>query len=72
MGFTKTHDERLDGVLEYIDKYFAGSKALFEQRIAGLGAQKGAISNGCRSAREIRTRVQPRPSVVTVFEPCCF
>jgi hypothetical protein len=31
MGFTKTHDERLDGVLEYIDKYFAGSKALFEQ-----------------------------------------
>jgi hypothetical protein len=46
MGFTKTHDERLDGVLEYIDKYFAGSKPLFEQRIAGLGAQKSTISNG--------------------------
>jgi hypothetical protein len=45
-GMTKTNDERLDGVLEYIDKYFAGSKALFEQRIAGLGAQKAAISNG--------------------------
>lgn len=42
----KTHDERLDGVLEYVDKYFARSKPLFEQRIAGLGAQKGAISNG--------------------------
>jgi hypothetical protein len=35
MGFTKTHDERLDGVLEYIDKYFAGSKALFDPAASG-------------------------------------
>ena len=41
---SKTNDERLDGVLEYIDKHFEGSKALVEQRMNGLGTQKSTIA----------------------------
>jgi hypothetical protein len=32
VGFTKTHDERLDGVVEYVDKYFSGSVSAMEDQ----------------------------------------
>lgn len=49
----KTNDERLDGVLDYIDKNFKGSLHLVEQRMNDLGPQRktiaAALSLGSRS-----------------------